>query len=200
VAKAGLETTITVLALGDSLTAGYGVQDGASLPDVLERMLAEEEINVRMINAGVSGDTASGGLARLPGHLGEPLDAAIVEFGTNDAFMGLDLDAVREALEEIVVSLKERGVEVMLAGARAFSSFGGEYAASFERLYPDLADEHGLVLYPFILDGVLEDRANVQWDGLHPNERGVEVMAKRMLPLVRELVGRARNNKGGART
>jgi len=198
VAKAGLETTITVLALGDSLTAGYGVQDGAALPDVLERMLAEEGFNVRMINAGISGDTASGGLARLPWHLGDPLDAAIVEFGTNDAFMGLDPDAVREALEEIVVSLKKRGVEVMLAGARAFSGFGGEYAASFERLYRELADEHGLLLYPFILDGVLEDRANVQWDGLHPNEQGVEVMARRMLPLVRELVGRARKNKGGA--
>jgi acyl-CoA thioesterase-1 len=86
----------------------------------------------------------------------------------------------------------------MLAGARAFSGYGGEYAARFERLYRELADEHGLLLYPFILDGVLEDRANVQWDGLHPNERGVDVMARRMLPLVRELVGRAQKNKGGA--
>lgn len=193
-------SAITILALGDSLTAGYGVARGAALPDVLERMLADEGFNVRIVNAGLNGDTASGGLSRLPWLLEEPLDAAIVEFGINDAFIGLDPGAVRAALEAIIERLKDHGAEVMLVGARVLAAHGEEYAANFEGVYEDLANRHGLILHPFVLEGAFGDRNNLQWDGLHPNEQGVENMAARMLPGVRELVERvhARRRDGRA--
>lgn len=191
---------VRILALGDSLTAGYRVAPGAALPDVLEELLAGEGFEVEIINAGVSGDTAGGGLARLPLLIGERLDAAIVEFGVNDSFMGLPVDRVRWALEEIIRRLKERGVEVMLAGTPAPWAEDPDYAEDFERIYGDLADKHGLVLYPSVLEDVLGNPELTQWDGLHPNERGIRVMAERMLPKVRELVRRTMAKKsGGAR-
>jgi acyl-CoA thioesterase-1 len=188
---------IRVLMLGDSLTAGYGVSPGAALPDVLEDKLRREGFDVKMINAGLSGDTAEGGLARLPLLMREEFDAAVVEFGTNDAFMGLAPESVYSAMGKIMRRLGDSGADVLLAGARVLSGEGADYAARFARIYEDLAEEYGVLLHPFVLEGVLDNPDLVQWDGLHPNERGILVMAERMLPKVRELVRRVSDRNRG---
>ena len=191
---------ISILALGDSLTAGYGVGAGESLPDVLEEFLDERGYVAGFINAGVSGDTAAGGLARLDRLMEKGFDAAMVEFGTNDALMGLPPGAVQSALEKIIVRLKGQGIEVMLAGASALGAGGPEYDAEFSGIYRELARKYDLELYPFILEGILETPGLTLPDGLHPNKEGVRAMAEGMLPAVIRLVERVLDKKGGARS
>ncbi|MEX2129431.1 MAG: arylesterase [Xanthobacteraceae bacterium] len=183
---------VRIVALGDSLTAGLGLAESEAFPVKLEAALKPRGQDVRIANAGVSGDTASAGLARLDWSVPDGTDAVILELGANDALRGVDPAVTRKALDTIIRRLKERRVEVLLAGMRAPRNLGGDYYAKFDRIYPDLAKEHGLILYPFFLDGVATDAKLNQRDGLHPTAAGVDAIVARMLPAVEALIGRVR--------
>ena len=175
---------IRLVALGDSLSAGYGLPQAASFPAALERALRAKGYNVEITNAGVSGDTTSGGLDRLDWSVPDGTDGVIVELGANDMLRGIDPAVSRQALETIVERLKERSIPVMLAGMYASRNLGADYAKKFDSIYPEIAKKHGLVLYPFFLDGVAgESSLNLQ-DGMHPTAKGIEVIVARILPTV----------------
>lgn len=182
---------LTIVALGDSLTAGFGLAADEAFPAKLERALRARGHDVAVKNAGVSGDTASGGLARLDWSVPEGTDAVIVELGANDALRGLDPQVTRKALEEIVTRLRARGIAVLLAGMRAPRNLGADYAREFDAIYPDLASRHALVYDPFFLDGVAAQASLNLADGLHPTAAGVDVIVSRILPKVEELIRRA---------
>jgi acyl-CoA thioesterase I len=182
-----------LLGLGDSLMAGYGLPDDSSFPAQLEAALRAQGKDVRVANAGVSGDTSTGGLARLDWALAEKPDAAIVEFGANDGLRGQPVDQLYANLDAILTRLKQEGIPVLLAGMHAPPNFGRDYAEAFHATYHRLAKKHGVVFYPFFLDGVATDPALNQPDGIHPNEQGVGVIVERILPKVEELLVRARN-------
>ncbi|QFU15086.1 arylesterase [Microvirga thermotolerans] len=175
---------IRLVALGDSLTAGYGLPQGTAFPAVLEKALKAKGYNVEIANAGVSGDTASGGLDRLDWSVPDGTDGVILELGANDMLRGLDPAIPRRAIETIVERLKARGIPVMLAGMAASRNLGADYAEKFDSLYRDIAEKHGLVLYPFFLDGVAGDPSLNLQDGLHPTARGIEIVVARILPTV----------------
>ncbi|KQT60068.1 GDSL family lipase [Methylobacterium sp. Leaf456] len=178
------EGPLKLVALGDSLTAGYRLPSDAAFPAVLERALKAKGRSVEITNAGVSGDTTTGGLDRLDWSVPDGTDGVILELGANDMLRGTDPAAARKALETIVVRLKERGIPVLLAGMLAAPNLGADYRARFDAIYPDLAKAHGLVLYPFFLEGVTGNRAHTLEDGLHPNAKGVETVAASILPTV----------------
>ena len=189
------ERAVRILAFGDSLTQGYGVPPGADFPHVLENALRKKGLNVSVINAGVSGDTTAGGLARLDWSLGDARDgpdAAIVELGENDGLRGLPVAEMEKNLDAILAKLKGRGIPVLLAGAKAPRNFGGMYAADFDAVFPRLAKKYGVLFYPFFLEGVALDRALVQADGLHPNPKGVEKIVAAMTPVAVQLAEQAR--------
>ncbi|WP_229428358.1 arylesterase [Microvirga pudoricolor] len=175
---------IRLVALGDSLTAGYNLPAEAAFPAVLEKALRAKGHNVEIVNAGVSGDTSTGGLDRLDWSVPDGTDGVIVELGANDMLRGLDPAIPRKAIGEIVTGLKARGIPVMLAGMYATRNLGPDYVQKFDSLYPDIAKQHGLVLYPFFLDGIAGDRNLNLPDGLHPTAKGVEVIVERILPSV----------------
>jgi len=181
---------IRLVVLGDSLVAGYNLPAAAAFPAVLERSLRARGHNVEIANAGVSGDTASGGLDRLDWSVPDGTDGVIVELGANDMLRGLDPAIPRQAIDTIVTRLKERGIPVMLAGMMASRNLGADYAEKFDALYPDIARKHDIVLYPFFLDGVVGDRSLNLPDGLHPTARGVEVIVERILPTVETFLAR----------
>jgi acyl-CoA thioesterase-1 len=193
---AGADRPVRIVALGDSLTAGLGLPANAAFPARLEKALKGKGIAVEITNAGVSGDTASGGLARLDWSVPEGTDAAIVELGANDTLRGIDPKVTRQALEEIVRRLRERGIAVLLAGMRAAPNLGPDYGRDFEAIYSDLAARNDLLLYPFFLDGVATDAKLNQRDGLHPTAAGVDAIVARILPKAEELVARARDKRG----
>ncbi|MCP5367463.1 MAG: arylesterase [Hyphomicrobiales bacterium] len=187
--------TRRILALGDSLTAGYGLPRAESFPARLEAALRAQGLDVVVVNAGVSGDTTAGGRARLDWALasagdGGP-DAVIVALGGNDGLRGLPPTETRANLDAILARLGQKGLPVLLAGMLAPPNLGAEYGDEFKALYPDLAARHGAILYPFFLDGVAADPALNQDDGIHPNARGVDVIVGRMVPAVRRLLDRA---------
>jgi acyl-CoA thioesterase-1 len=181
---------IRLVALGDSLMAGYNLPQNAAVPAMLERALRAKGHNVEIANAGVSGDTATGGLDRLEWSVPDGTDGVIVELGANDMLRGLDPAITRRAIEGIVERLQARNIPVMLAGMFASRNLGADYVRRFDSLYRDIADKHGLVLYPFFLDGVVGDRALNLPDGLHPSAKGVEVIAERILPTVESFLSR----------
>jgi acyl-CoA thioesterase I len=183
---------VRIVALGDSLTAGHGLPASAALPARIEQALRAHGSAVEVVNAGVSGDTAAGGLARLEWSVPEGTDAVIVALGANDMLRGIDPKSTRASLEAIVRRLTDRRIPVLLAGMRAAPNLGPEYGRAFEAIYPDLAARYGLLLYPFLLDGVAAERSLNQSDGLHPTAAGVDVMVERMLPRVEELLAQAR--------
>lgn len=183
---------IVVAVLGDSLTAGFGLAADQAFPARLEAALRAAGEDVRVINAGVSGDTSAGGLARLDWVLGDDPDVVIVELGSNDSLRGLDPADTFDNLDRIVTALKARNVTVMIAGMMAPRNLGREYVEEFDSIYPRLAEKHDVMLYPFFLDGVALDRALNQADLIHPNEQGVAVIVRRMLPQVRALLERYR--------
>lgn len=174
-----------IVALGDSLVAGYGLKASAAFPTVLERELRAEGYRVRIINAGVSGDTASAGKERLDWAIGDGADGVILEFGANDMLRGIDPEVTKKSLDSILAKLKNRGIKVLIAGMRATPSFGPEYQARFDAIYPALAEKYGMLLYPFFLEGVADDPSLKLTDGLHPNPAGVERIVSGMLPIVR---------------
>lgn len=185
---------VTVLALGDSLTAGLGVGPSEAFPARLEAALKAKGHDVRVINAGVSGDTAADGAARLDWALAEPVDVVIVELGANDALRGLPVAQAEQALDRLLSALAAKKLPVLLAGMRAPPNMGAEYQTAFDGMYQRLADKHGVQLYPFFLDGVAADPKLNQADGMHPNPAGVDVIVARMLPSVEQLLGKAGGN------
>lgn len=178
-----------ILAFGDSITAGFGLPAKEALPARLEEKLRSEGLAVHVANAGVSGDTTADGLARLDWALAEKPDIVILELGANDALRGLDPAAVRANLEKMIGKIQASGARLLLAGMQAPSNFGEDYRQAFNRIYPELAEEHGIALVPFVLDGVTLDPQLNQPDGLHPNERGVAVIVEHIAPYVARLIG-----------
>jgi acyl-CoA thioesterase-1 len=188
---------LQIVAFGDSLTAGYGIAKEAAFPAKLEAALKAKGHDVRVTNAGVSGDTTSGGLARLDWSLPDRVDAVILELGANDALRALDPAVTRKSLDAIIRRLKERRIEVLLAGMQAPRNLGADYVSAFDSIYPDLAKVHDVILYPFFLDGVATDTKLNQRDGIHPTVAGIEVIVARILPAVEQLIARVRMNKKG---
>jgi acyl-CoA thioesterase I len=184
---------LRLVALGDSLTAGYGLPQEAAFPAVLERALKAKGYRVEIANAGVSGDTSSGGLDRLDWSVPDGTDGVIVELGANDMLRGLDPAVTRRAVGAIVERLKARNIPVMLAGMYASRNLGPDYVQKFDSLYPDIAKRHDLMFYPFFLDGVAGERSLNLPDGIHPTARGVEIIVQRILPTVESFIGRLSN-------
>ncbi len=174
----------TILALGDSLTAGFGLNGSESFPSKLQMALRDAGHKVRVINGGVSGDTTAGGLARLDWLMQELPDLVIVEMGANDALRGQPPAGTRRNLDSIIRRIKARSVKVVVAGMLAPPNMGRMYAAEFNPIYSDLARIHNVPLYPFFLDGVIQKPALLLPDGLHPNAQGVAVIVERILPVV----------------
>jgi acyl-CoA thioesterase-1 len=183
---------LRLVALGDSLTAGYGLSAAAAFPTALERALRARGYNVQVDNAGVSGDTASGGLQRLDWSVPDGTDGVILELGANDMLRGFDPAITRQALEGIVQRLRARGIPVLLAGMRASRNLGPDYAARFDPIYRDLARTYGLVLYPFFLEGVAGQQGLNLSDGVHPTAQGIEQIVQRILPSVETFIARMR--------
>jgi acyl-CoA thioesterase I len=180
---------VKMVVLGDSLSAGLGLSASAAFPERLQKALNSKGIAVQMINAGVSGDTASGGRDRLDWSVPEGTRAVIVELGANDALRGIDPAVTRAALSEILTRLKARHIAVLLCGMLAPPNYGSDYSARFNAIYPDLAKAFGVPLYPFFLEGVAADAKLNQADGLHPTAAGIDVIVKNILPTVEGFLG-----------
>ena len=194
-AAAANDRPVRIVVLGDSLTAGLGLRAGETFPVKLEQALRAKGLAVEVANAGVSGDTASSGLARLDWSVPEGTDAVIVELGANDMLRGIDPKITRHALEGVVRRLADRRVAVLLAGMRAAPNLGPDYGCDFEAIYSELAARNELLLYPFFLDGVAGEVELNQRDGLHPTAAGVDAIVARILPKVEELVSRVRDKR-----
>jgi acyl-CoA thioesterase I len=171
---------LKIVAFGDSLTAGYGLPAQETFPARLERALKARGHNVEIENAGVSGDTTSGGLSRLDWSIADGTDAVIVELGANDMLRGVDPKVTRQALDDILAKLKARNIPVLLAGMRAAPNLGADYANAFETIFTDLASKYDVVFYPFFLDGVAAQARLALRDGMHPNAAGVEKLIARV--------------------
>ena len=181
-----------IVALGDSLTAGYGLPQSESFPAKLEAALKAQGHKIRVVNAGVSGDTASDGLARLDWALPPNANAVIVEFGANDAFRGLPPAEIEASLAKILDHLKAKGLPVLIAGMESPRNMGKDYVDQFRAIYADLAERYGAVFYPFFLDGVALDAGLMQEDAIHPNAKGVERIVQGILPKVDELLAQVK--------
>lgn len=184
---------IVIVAFGDSLVAGYQLAPGNSFPAQLEEALRDEGLNVRVDNAGVSGDTTADALARLDWSLPDDADAVIVELGANDALRGFDLAETRKALDDLLVRLKDRNLPVLLAGMEAPRNYGEDYANRFRTMYKELAAKHDTLFYPFFLEGVAMNPDLNQPDGLHPTAEGVAVIVENIMPKARDLIARVRD-------
>lgn len=188
----GQGAPVKIVVLGDSLSAGFGLPGQQAFPARLGEALKRKNIAATVVNAGVSGDTASGGFDRLDWSVPEDTDAVILELGANDMLRGLDPEVTRSALDRIIARLKSRNIAVLLCGMRSAPNLGAEYQRRFDAIYPALASTHRVVFYPFFLEGVAADRSLNQSDGLHPNAAGVDAVVERILPKVEELVRRVK--------
>jgi acyl-CoA thioesterase I len=177
-----------IVALGDSLTAGLGVPQDQAFPAQLEAALTARGINASVVNAGVSGDTAAAGLARLDWSLPDNASAVIIELGANDALQGLPPEGTKAALTKIIEQVQARGLPILLAGMEAPPNLGKAYADQFRAIYVDLAQRYHLILYPFFLEGAALHDGMLQGDGLHPNAKGVAVIVANIMPKVEELL------------
>ena len=177
-----------LLLFGDSLTAGYGLSEEDGFASQLKQALDSRGHAVQVINAGLSGDTSAGGLARLGWSLADNPTHAVVELGANDALRGLSPDAMEKNLDGVVTGLKEAGVRVLLTGMEAPRNLGPEYQAAFEGVFPRIAANHQIALYPFFLEGLPGNTSLIQADGLHPNAAGVAVIVERILPSIEALL------------
>ncbi|MGE3149328.1 MAG: arylesterase [Pseudorhodoplanes sp.] len=181
---------VRLVALGDSLTAGFELAGRNAFPAKLQAALKARGRDVVIENAGVSGDTARGGLDRLDWSVPPGTQGVILELGANDMLRGIDPAITRKALEEILMRLKARGVPVLLCGMKAASNLGADYVRAFDAIYPELAERFGLVLYPFFLEGVIGQTRLTLPDGLHPSEEGVEAIVQGILPFAEQFVDR----------
>ncbi|MBC8130488.1 MAG: arylesterase [Rhizobiaceae bacterium] len=182
----GGSAALEVVAFGDSLSAGYGVGPGEAFPDQLQAALKAKGYDVTVANAGVSGDTTTGGLARLDWSVPETADLVIVELGANDALRGVSPGITETNLDQILARLKERGTTTLLAGMIAPPNMGPDYSEAFNPIYARLAEKHDVPLYPFFLDGVASQADLNQADYMHPNAKGVAIVVERILPMVTE--------------
>ena len=181
-------TAKTIIALGDSLTAGYGLEAGHAMPDVLQAALHNVGVEVKIINAGVSGDTAAQGAARLDWALTPDVQGIVLELGANDALRGLPPEQTEQALRQILDRAKVKNLPVLILGMKAPPNLGDDYRAKFDSIYVRLAAEYKTALYAFYLDGVAGQRELNQSDGIHPNDKGVTMIVSRMMPLVQDFV------------
>lgn len=180
--------TLTIVAFGDSLTAGWGVGPTQAFPAVLERELKARGLDVKVVNFGISGDTTAGGVSRVRSALAAGPDGVILELGANDGLRGFDPALVEANLDRVIGEFKAAGVPVLLTGMKAIMGMGKRYGDEFSAVYPRLAQKHGLKLYPFFLEGVAGDPALNLPDGLHPNPKGIEEIVRRILPDVEAFV------------
>jgi acyl-CoA thioesterase-1 len=198
VARAEAARPVRIVAFGDSLSSGYGLKPSQAFPAQLQRELKARGHDVLVANAGVAGDTTAAALERLAWAVPEGTDAVILEFGGNDALRGIDPKETRANLEKLIAGLKARRVPILLAGMRAPANWGDKYAEEFDAIFPDLAREHGLVFYPFFLEGVVLDPKLNADDGIHPSGNGVAEIVKRIIPSVEELIARARSQRSAS--
>jgi acyl-CoA thioesterase I len=196
-AQAGTQP-IRILAFGASIVAGYGLGAADSLPAQLEQALKAHGVDAAVIDAGVSGDTSAGGLARLDWSLADNPDLVIVDLGGNDALRAIDPKTTEANLDAIVSRLKAEKRGVLIAGMLAPPNLGADYAAAFNAVFPAVAARHDVTLYPFLLDGVVADPALNQADGIHPNAAGVKVIVERMLPFVLQAIQRLDRKASGS--
>ena len=182
---------ITLIAFGDSLTAGYQLPRPDGFPAQLQVALEAKGYKVQVINAGVSGDTTSGGLERLDWTLQNGADAVILELGANDMLRGIDPKVPRANLDKMLGILKSRGIDVLLVGMHAINNMGDGYKELFEAIYPDLAAKHAVQFYPHFMEGIKIDPSFLQADGLHPTAKGIAEIVKRILPDAEALVKKA---------
>jgi acyl-CoA thioesterase-1 len=187
---------LKIVALGDSLTAGFGLPAGDAFPVKLATALKAKGISVEIVNAGVSGDTASGGAERLDWAVPEDTQAVILELGANDSLRGIDPKITRKAMDAMVKKLTDRHIPILICGMLAPPNLGSDYGAKFNSIFPDLAKQYGTLLYPFFLTGVVGDETLNQRDGLHPTAKGVDVIVAKILPAVEELIARAKTQRG----
>ena len=181
---------LKLVALGDSLTAGYDLPSGQAFPDVLARALKAKGWDVEVVNAGVSGDTAADGLARFEWSVPADANAIIVELGANDMLRGADPAATEATLSRILAKARDAHMAILLAGMLAAPNYGEDYERRFDAIYPELAAKFGVALYPFFLEGVAGVRPLQLEDGLHPNRAGVERIVQGILPAVETLLGK----------
>ncbi|MFD2345033.1 arylesterase [Sinorhizobium terangae] len=180
--------SVSLVGFGDSLMAGFQLPPEDAFPARLEKALKNKGFDVTITNAGVSGDTTSGGLSRIDWSVPDGTKGVILELGANDALRGIPPEQSRKNLEAMISRLKERGIAVLLAGMMAPPNMGADYAARFNPIYPELAQKYDLELYPFFLDGVVTDGALKLEDGMHPNSRGVGEMVERFLPAAERFI------------
>jgi acyl-CoA thioesterase-1 len=183
-----LAAPLRLMALGDSLTAGFGLPADQGFTVKLQAALRAKGFDVTVLNAGVSGDTSAGGLARLDWALADKPDAALLELGANDMLRGLDPGAAKENLSKILTRLQSDHIKTLLCGMMSVDNWGPDYTKNFDAIYPALAQQYHLALYPFFLDGVALNPSLIQADGLHPNAAGVDVIVARILPAVTTLL------------
>jgi acyl-CoA thioesterase-1 len=183
--------TLQIVGFGDSLMAGYGLSPGESFPEKLEAALKARGHDVVIANAGVSGDTSSGGLARLDWSVPDGTDLVILELGANDMLRGVPPSVTLKNLSEMIDRLKQRDIEVLLAGMRAAPNLGEGYQGEFDAIYPGLAAQHGVALYPFFLEGVAAEKSLLLDDGMHPNAAGIDIMVANFLPAMEAAIAAA---------
>jgi acyl-CoA thioesterase-1 len=184
-----------IVALGDSLTAGYGVELEKSYPALLERKLEAEGYPFRLVNAGVSGETSSGTLSRLDWILSQKPDIVILEIGANDGLRGIDTSLVEANIDAILKRLQENNVVTVLAGMKMVRNLGDQYTQEFDAIYPKLASRHQVVFMPFFLEDVASIAELNSGDGIHPNERGYEIITENLYPYVISAIERLRENR-----
>lgn len=187
------DETTTIVAFGDSLTAGFGLPDNASFPAQLEAALKAQGKDVTVVNAGVSGDTTSAALQRLDWALPQDASAVIVELGGNDALQGIPPEGTKANLAKIIEAVQAKGLPVLLAGMEAPRNMGRDYVDAFRAIYAELAAKYNVVFYPFFLDGVALDDSLMQGDGIHPNAKGVAKIVANMMPKVDELLAQVKS-------
>lgn len=179
---------LKLVALGDSLTAGYGLPENQAFTAQLQNYLSAQNLNIKVINAGVSGDTSAGGAARLDWALSDGADFVLLELGANDALRGLEPADTHKHLAQIIERLQQKNIPVLLTGMKAPPNLGSEYQAEYDTLFAKLADKYGTAFYPFFLDGVAADPALNQNDGIHPNERGVKLIIEKIGPVIKNWI------------
>lgn len=182
------DTPIKIITFGDSLSAGYQLAQGQGFSDQLQKALDESGAKTKIVNAAVSGDTTSTGLARLDWSIPDDTDLVILELGANDALQGLPLDRTKANLEAMIKRLQERNIAILLAGMRAPPNMGPDYVGEFDAIYPKLAKSFNIPLYPFFLEGIAANPALNLKDGIHPNEQGIAVLVKNIAPYVLSIV------------